>query len=317
MPAEKILSRIAQDFGNGINLECHGPFHMTGRAAYKATGLEAFRLENNLCGSGYVHGAIEEYLKHTGTDDFEDKVNDVCKNYSSLNSRKNCYHGFGHGVMLNKNYDLIEALNLCDELDSEDKKNSCYQGVFMENIIGSINHGISHTSHKSHWVSSDPYYPCTSQNLSDAKKEDCFYYQASWMLQLNGNNFKDASVLCENAPIGNSNCFTNIGQEAVYSFPGNPAASIQICLISKEYKYDCIRGLIHTTINSLGEKVKYEPFNLCKELKNDAEKSFCYGYTGIKLSEIFEDDTNKIKELCGLSETEFIPRCLSGGQTGI
>ena len=49
--------------------------------------------------------------------------------------RFQCLHGLGHGLTANAEHDIFRALRLCDALDGDWDRGSCYSGVFMENII--------------------------------------------------------------------------------------------------------------------------------------------------------------------------------------
>ena len=49
--------------------------------------------------------------------------------------RFQCLHGLGHGLTANAEHDIFRALRLCDALEGDWDRGSCYSGVFMENII--------------------------------------------------------------------------------------------------------------------------------------------------------------------------------------
>src|SRR6185295_8507310 len=96
-----------------------------------------------------------------------------------------CLHGIGHGIMAWSGYALPDALRHCDAL--EPGRQPCYTGVFMENIVGSLDSHHSGQPAGSRYLSNDPQYPCTI--VDDKHKESCYLLQTSRMLQLFGPNF--------------------------------------------------------------------------------------------------------------------------------
>lgn len=87
------------------------------------------------CGNGYFHGVIEEYVKYTtDTKKIIQMMSSVCPKVDS-NFAIDCYHGVGHAVYIQKDYNENEALAICDQVANfPETKFACYTGVFMEMV---------------------------------------------------------------------------------------------------------------------------------------------------------------------------------------
>lgn len=85
--------------------------------------------------------------------------------------------------------DVFGSLKTCDNLTGSWEKQSCYSGVFMENIIVFGRDGSAPDLKPA-----DPIYPCTS--VADAYKFQCYLGQTSFVLQQNGGNFKKTFDVC-------------------------------------------------------------------------------------------------------------------------
>jgi plastocyanin len=125
----KQLNFLSSEFGS-----CHDPAHVAGRLTYELMGEEAFRECGSECHSGCYHGATEAYFKEHGTNNLSKNLNTLCGDELNGFFSHQCIHGIGHGLMAWASYDIFEALKSCDLLDS--RRDSCWTGVFMENIVG-------------------------------------------------------------------------------------------------------------------------------------------------------------------------------------
>jgi hypothetical protein len=125
-----------------IRSNCHQLAHVIGRAAAERYGgdvVKAYNEGDNFCWSGYYHGVMEKIVQGIGADNIANKINDICTSAKAQQEfsfyHYNCVHGLGHGMMAITNNQLFEALKTCDRLDGAWQQESCYSGVFMENIL--------------------------------------------------------------------------------------------------------------------------------------------------------------------------------------
>jgi hypothetical protein len=115
---------------------CHQRAHDTGRISYELFGPAALALSSHECEAGAYHGATEALFFERGTANLEEDVATVCGNAPAFFFHLQCIHGVGHGLMAWTSYELFDALELCDELQTDRDQRACYSGVFMENVVG-------------------------------------------------------------------------------------------------------------------------------------------------------------------------------------
>ena len=88
--------------------------------------------------SGCYHGVLEAYFLSQPTVG-QAQVAAVCngqiKADEKLILKFQCVHGLGHGLMMYLDHNLPKALQYCDYQAADWDRQSCYGGVFMENII--------------------------------------------------------------------------------------------------------------------------------------------------------------------------------------
>ena len=168
------LSRL----GYARGIDCHDRAHEMGRRAYEVVGSEAFKSCGIECHSGCRHGATEAFFADKGTSDLISGMGVLCGDEMGNKFHMHqCIHGIGHGLMAWYDYDLHKALQACDLIEHPFHQSSCYSGVFMENIVGSIVRDEStpdgKVSHHTDFLNDDPHYPCNI--LADRYKWQCYW----------------------------------------------------------------------------------------------------------------------------------------------
>ena len=138
--------------------DCHPVVHAIGR--------ETFRLKNNLheafaacdqtCHSGCYHGSVERFLRgdsiyaavdrHPSIAELKQKAASACDPNIALRFRFQCLHGLGHALMFFSRYNLHQSLEICDALSNDWSRNSCYGGVFMENVSSATPRAVAHST---------------------------------------------------------------------------------------------------------------------------------------------------------------------------
>jgi hypothetical protein len=164
------ITRLHALEGSGHG-DCHQPAHQAGRLAYALVAMDAFHAIAPECQFGGFHGAAESHFKKRGTAHLADDVGRICRAEANAFYRYQCGHGIGHGIMAATNYELPVALEQCNEAHT--LHDSCWSGVFMENVVGSLRG--HHTVHTTKYVSDDPQYPCTM--VADVYKKTCYGFQ--------------------------------------------------------------------------------------------------------------------------------------------
>lgn len=218
------LSRLGYMRG----IDCHNRAHEMGRRAYELFGGVAFKSCGIECHSGCRHGATEAFFAERGTADLIGSMQELCGDeVGNRFHMHQCVHGVGHGLMAWYDYDLYDALAACDLIQQEYHQKSCYSGVFMENIVGSIGQDEAGSPHYTKYLSDDPHYPCNA--VADKYKHECYWLQTDQMHRLL-SSFDAIGALCAEAPEPfRFACFHSMGRTSSGQMQFDPVKSYEVC----------------------------------------------------------------------------------------
>src|SRR5215469_12823791 len=134
-----------------LRRDCHPVVHAVGRETFrlKTTIHDSFSACDQTCHSGCYHGAVERFLrgddiysetyKHPSQAELKAKATVACAANTPLRFRYQCLHGLGHAILFFSAYQLQLSLDICDALEDDWSRSSCYGGVFMENVSNAAN----------------------------------------------------------------------------------------------------------------------------------------------------------------------------------
>ena len=234
--------------GDVLGINCHQRAHTLGRLAYNLYGATAFSLSAHQCQSGSYHGATEAMFRERGTSDLAKDVQAICSDTTNVFFRFQCIHGIGHGLMAWTNYELVEALDICeslkDTLRGRADITSCYSGVFMENVVGGLSGAMGHYTR--YLSGADHHYPCNILE-GEGRVKSCYFYHTSHMIKLFRNDFRTLAVACSEAPeFAQPQCFQSMGRDVGQQTRGYPDQAIERCyyILDRAYQLDCIEGAV-------------------------------------------------------------------------
>ncbi len=268
-----------------VKRDCHPYAHEIGRYSFNQIGdaLKAFSYGQVICASGYYHGVMEGFLIKTRNEkkDLAKEIVNLCdaRDESRFMSFQ-CLHGLGHGLTMYFNEDIMKALPYCDSLKTSWDMESCYGGVFMENIVVKDVPG-----HKSLYLrAEDPEYPCNT--VKENYKFSCYYLISSWFLQLKNYDYPAAFNLCDSV---RSDfvwvCYQSMGRDISGSTLRDANRSEQLCSQGNDRFYtDCIVGVVKDFTNTTPETS--EGANFCKVV-NQKSKEQCYRSGGQILQDLY------------------------------
>lgn len=282
------------------NLICHDRAHEIGRFSYEIFGAEAFKLCSSQCHSGCYHGAAEAFFKDKGTANLQQNLSLICSNEANRFFSHQCIHGVGHGLMAWSNYELYDALNICDGLEGTKTQTSCYTGVFMENIVGGLSVenaqvNFSPGRHYTKYLTSDPHYPCSA--VPEKYKGSCYFLQTSRMIQLYHGDFQKVAQSCSTAPTQyQKDCFQSMGRDVGGSSKYNVKLAISKCQYAPVglMRQECLSGAVQDTFwDPTG---KDEAISFCALLTDRGENNRCFQTIAARASEVLAG--SNLKAFC-------------------
>jgi len=258
--------------------DCHPLMHVIGRTAAKsyATTSEAFSHGDPYCWSGYYHGIMEGMVAKISLKNLPSQLNKICADIPGKATYNfnyyNCVHGLGHGIMALLGDEVFDSLKMCDNLTGSWEQESCYGGVFMQNIIDSTN--VADTDNVVKYLKpSEPLYPCTA--VDDKYKGQCYLGQTSYALQVNGYNFKKVFDLCATvAEPFRDICNQSMGRDAANQAGHAAQATKNTCWLTTNAndQSNCVVGAVKEIISYYHAKTQAVEF--CNIL-DDTNKSLC------------------------------------------
>jgi hypothetical protein len=273
---DDIKKRFKEDIR--VETNCHPLVHVIGQEAslkYK-TVSEAYLHGDSFCWSGYYHGILEGFIGRIGNENLAREINNICADIPGRDTYNfnyyNCVHGVGHGIMEVGQNEVFESLAMCDNLTGSWERESCYSGVFMENIIAD---GKNHTT--KFLKPEEPLYPCTA--LEAKYKYQCYLGQTSYALGVTGYDFKKVFDMCTTVeqPFRDV-CNQSMGRDAANQAMHKAEGTKTTCYLvtSTDDRANCIIGAAKEFVSNFHSDVEAKEF--CSVLLEPG-KTTCYDTT--------------------------------------
>ena len=249
------FTALKDDYGQNefVKKQCHQMTHVIGRAAFDRLGdlSSTYGQGDSFCWSGYYHGAMEATVAKIGPEKIVDEANIICADMGKGDQKYsfyhyNCAHGLGHGFMGIEQNELFESLETCDTMTDDWERESCYGGVFMENIMAKDN-----PSHPTKYLDANkPLYPCT--DAESKYKEQCYVMQTSFALRTQGGDFGKVFDLCAEAEEDfRATCYQSLGRDASSNGASDLTKTKDTCMIGRDYeaRSNCVIGAVKDFIS--------------------------------------------------------------------
>ncbi|MBW3538332.1 hypothetical protein KY386_02470 [Candidatus Parcubacteria bacterium] len=228
--------------------QCHPLIHEIGRAAYERYGsvTEAAKYASELCWSGYYHGVMESYMSTFDDAKLISMMPTICqpdaaKPYSF--DYYNCLHGLGHGVTIRFDNDVFKALPFCDAIGPDWEQQSCYSGVFMQNIV------VDQKIHKSvNLKADDPVYPCNA--VTARYKPPCYLMVTSNILKVVQYDYTKAFGICDGVEADFvRTCYASMGRDISGNSLLDPAKVTELCRLGRrDLQANCYVGAVKNAV---------------------------------------------------------------------
>lgn len=213
----------------------HTLAHVIGGALYTVAGIDGL----SVCTGEFSYGCYHEFLGqaiHKEGLAIIATLSDIC--VDALDDQAlGCQHGIGHGIAGYLGYDLgalTEALDVCEQLPTDEFANGCSGGVFMEYNLQTLltEQGAIRAYDKAHgWQ-----YPCDA--LDGSRHATCYFWQTQWWQSVSMPGYllyADKATRmgdwCDALPDRHvaRECFRGIGNNAPGVLGYDPADVIRVC----------------------------------------------------------------------------------------
>jgi len=280
--------------------DCHPVVHAIGRENFRLKGNlhEAFAACDQTCHSGCYHGSVERFLRgdsiyaaidqHPSLGELKQKAASACDPNIALRFRFQCLHGLGHALMFFSRYNLNQSLEICDALSDDWSRNSCYGGVFMENVA-------SATPETRDLSATDYHYPCSK--VSAQYKSECYGMQTSRMIEM-GLTTEQILKECDRAGDFRSSCLISAGRDLSNDVRfGDGRAAAQKCeLVAGASRTDCMRGVVYALIDNTWDGRYALPF--CTAFNQQDDRNACFSTSAEYLKSTFEKSPSEVRSEC-------------------
>jgi hypothetical protein len=330
-----------------VRQNAHELAHDVGVAAYRTPGTVAatFAACPAVQGGGCIHGVVQGYflaLMRQGRLPGTPELDALCEPHRAATFLFfQCAHGMGHGLMAVYANHVPMSLDGCDQATEAFIRESCYGGVFMENIVlvthphhtteghaeaNGDAHGEHPAGHDAHggdagmahgsWNAldaDDPLYPCNA--VGPAYWQACYTMQTSAIMLFNHGDVVATARACERAPETMvATCFGSLGRDVMALAGQGHRRALQLCARAAGMgggRGDlwCTLGVVQNLVNLAADPGVGMRF--CRLVATDDHKRACYGAVGEVIYSL--DSTIAARgESCLAAEPAFVADCRRG-----
>jgi hypothetical protein len=295
--------------------------------------------------SGCYHGALEGWFLQGGTVD-RASIGGICVPRDPRGFvMRECWHGLGHGMMVQLAGDIRRVLPLCDALAAPEGRRECRDGAFMERAIravgatainvgdgpalGQTGAAGGHAGHGSHGggghgaqaASAEPAAsgPASREELQqlctgieDQYQPSCWAYQPIALFMVHGLDPAAVLGVCDTAPANAvRDCYQGFGKQYLGSVRGDARRMIQACQQgNRALATDCLLGGVEYFTDLEWDIAPGIAF--CRQVPGEA-KPRCYGMVGERLA-LVHPDQEGAAAACRQVESAFVDACLAGAR---
>jgi hypothetical protein len=302
-----------------VRHRAHHYVHEVGRLSYHHYGslTEAFRRCADSADSGCYHGVLQAYFAADPSFVAEDVAN-FCNGGAIPASATwilefQCLHGLGHGLAVFFDHQVQQPLTYCDRLRTEGERDSCYGGVFMENIVfAEMREGDAAPAAPAR--AANPQNPCLA--VGEQYKRTCYVEQAKAILLDNGHEVVTAFRECEQAPPRYVvPCYQGMGAAISTFTVWDPDRTAELCTLGNDpYRIWCFAGAIKVLFGV--HRTADGAIDLCMTVPAEF-KTFCFEFLGQLVPSLHTDPAARANECAKAAQPEWVRVCRSSaGLTG-
>lgn len=261
---------------------------------------ESFRLCGAVPDTGCYHGVLEAFMAATPRLTSEE-VARLCDGAPIAAEtpvvRIQCVHGVGHGLAHLAGSRVTDALTSCDGFGTDQDREACYSGVFMQ-VIEETERKPDADPFTSDPTLQDPFAVCAA--VADRYQRACYRQQSTAMLAINGEDVPAAFATCDHAPVAYTvPCYQGVGGWISIFTHWDPDQTSTLCqLASTPFRPWCIDGAVAGMAS--GHATADRPMALCRSTPSDL-RIFCLEALGERIPALYADRSAQ-ESACALAQ---------------
>ena len=318
------LDYYAHEVANYLPGDNHLRAHSVGKQIFLSNGLstEAFLRCGSSFNNGCMHGYIETAEDNIKGSSASSLADEICRplltaSTYSFNQKHFCYHGIGHAIMEDVDYNLTESLAQCDAFGDQIAQIGCWQGVFMENEWGYV----SRITDNGTFSRTDPMAPCNK--VAQKYVTQCYMNQEGYLFHIYNNDIKKAGQACLQAGVNAGICIESLGLSASAEnwqpllLKGRGAGDVEanawlLCQeVPKQYISNCVIGAVFNILALDG--LDFMRSSKFCGLVGSAYQRDCYSSIGqYAWVQTREPNPKKVESYCLQLPSKWQPTCREG-----
>ena len=308
------------------NIDLHLLGHVVGDILYKQEGIEGIKVCTNDLRNACSHSIVVGAFLEKGRPVLKEVV-ELCKLApGGKGAFTMCVHGLGHGVLAFTEYDMKEAVKLCEDIGDPNAGDriytECAGGISMEMMAG-VNDREQWEKEKPNYFSkTDPLSPCDLDFMPDAARPICYNFLTPHLFEFAGANlsrplaehYKKAFTYCNEIPKDRiserSSCYSGFGKEFVVLVNDRNVQSVENMgadKLARIYEWCSLtddsqgrNNCMHSALASLywgGENKPEAALKFCSLISNRDDNESCFNGL-INAVGFYIDDQGYKKSFC-------------------
>ncbi len=184
---------------DGVIKDCHLFAHHIGASLLEKHNFDvkkAFNSCSKECIQGCYHGVLEDYISTSNWNPEEVSTRglELCKSITDDKLLlRQCVHGLGHGLIARKFTALINAVDICKNIESPNHQHACLGGVYMEYM------DVFLPLSENELIQLVPKVCDETDSLNNFElSSKCYHAVGQGFMFYSGNDVKKSRELCKN-----------------------------------------------------------------------------------------------------------------------
>lgn len=246
-----------------------------------------------------------------------------------------CIHGLGHGILAYLEYDMEEAIKLCEKLNAPGPNveySECTGGIAMEMMSGVNDLEAWEKQKPNYFKKDDPLSPCDMDFMTEEAAKRCYSYLTPHLFEVGGANmaklepkyFEKALSFCEGIPQeeveNRKRCFGGFGKEFIGIANDRNIQNVSEMddsKLSDVYEWcklaptEGVSTCLDSALQALywgGENERGVAIRFCDVMSEDEYQSYCFNQLIGAVGYYIKDEKYK-REFCDELPSSYVLQC--------